>query len=90
MLFRIDAALQTDAGTAAADDGYGAVIVGTGIAGAIVANEPGRAGKRVLVVAAETGTHRSISGHEPCLASFFAASSNDNRSPFPEDPNARR
>ncbi|MGK4008616.1 hypothetical protein WMF31_38770 [Sorangium sp. So ce1036] len=88
MLFRLDAALQTDARTAAADDGYDAV--GTGIAGAIVANEPGRAGKRVLVVAAETGTHRSISGHEPCLASFFAASSNDNRSPFPEDPNARR
>ena len=89
MLFRIDAALQTDARSASADDGYDAVIVGTGIAGAIVANELSRAGKRVLVVEAGTGTNRSTSGYESYLANFFAASSKDNQSPFPENPNAR-
>ncbi|WP_437281190.1 GMC family oxidoreductase [Sorangium sp. So ce375] len=89
MLFRIDAALQRDAKSASADDGYDAVIVGTGIAGAIVANELSRAGKRVLVVEAGTGTDRSTSGYESYLTNFFAASSKDNQSPFPENPNAR-
>ncbi|WP_437535131.1 GMC family oxidoreductase [Sorangium sp. So ce726] len=89
MLLKIDTALRTDASAVAADDGYDAVIVGTGIAGAIVANELSRAGKRVLLLEAGAGTNRSISGYESYLANFFAASSKDNQSPFPENPNAR-
>ncbi|WP_437915867.1 GMC family oxidoreductase [Sorangium sp. So ce302] len=89
MLLKIDTALRTDAGAVAADDGYDAVIVGSGIAGAIVANELSRAGKRVLLLEAGAGTNRSISGYESYLANFFAASSKDNQSPFPENPNAR-
>lgn len=89
MLFRIDAALLPDGKVAAANDGYDVVIVGTGIAGAILANELSRDGKRVLVLEAGTGTNRSISGYESFLTSFYAASSKDNQSPFPENPNAR-
>jgi choline dehydrogenase-like flavoprotein len=90
MLFRIDAALLADGrAAAAASDVYDAVIVGTGIAGAIIANELTRDGKRVLVLEAGTGTDRSISGYESYLTNFYAASSKDNQSPFPENPNAR-
>jgi choline dehydrogenase-like flavoprotein len=84
----IERALLSDARTAAADAGYDAVIVGTGIAGALIANELARAGKRVLLLEAGTGTNRSLSGYESLLTTFYGASSKDNQSPFPSNPNA--
>jgi choline dehydrogenase-like flavoprotein len=81
---RIDSAL-VDA--KAVDDGYDAVIVGSGIAGAIIANELSQAGKRVLVIEAGTGTDRSIAGYEAYLTHFYRAASKDNQSPFPKNAN---
>lgn len=88
MLFPIDSARRTDIEAVSADDQYDAVIVGTGISGAIIANELSRAGKRVLVLEAGTGTDRTLSGYEKYLANFYGASSKDNQSPYPVNPNA--
>ncbi|MFC5353967.1 GMC family oxidoreductase [Azospirillum himalayense] len=88
MLFPIDSARRTDIEAVSADDRYDAVIVGTGISGAIIANELSRAGKRVLVLEAGTGTDRTLSGYEKYLSNFYGASSKDNQSPYPANPNA--
>ncbi len=88
MLFRIEDALKINARALAVDDEYDVVIVGSGIAGSIIANELSHAGKRVLVLEAGTGTDRSISGYEDYLTEFYGSASKDNQSPFPENPNA--
>jgi choline dehydrogenase-like flavoprotein len=70
------------------DDGYDAVIVGSGAAGAIVAKELSEAGKRVLVVEAAEDTDRLLEGYESYLNYFYARAAKDNQSPFPSNPNA--
>jgi choline dehydrogenase-like flavoprotein len=87
LLLHLESALKRDA-KAVKDKSYDAVIVGSGIAGAIIANELSRAGKRVLVLEAGTGTNRSVSGYESFLTNFYGAASKDNQSPFPKNPNA--
>ncbi|MFS8054153.1 GMC family oxidoreductase [Rhizobium sp. BR 317] len=87
MLFAIDSARRTDIGAVAADGNYDAVIVGTGISGAIIANELSKAGKRVLVLEAASGTNRSLDGYNALVTNFYKAASKDNQSPYPVNPN---
>ena len=70
------------------DDTYDAVIIGSGISGAIIASELTRAGRRVLVVEAATDAERSFSGYLGDLFHFYTQTSRDNQSPFPINPNA--
>lgn len=88
LLFPIDSARRTDLQAVAADGDYDAVIIGSGIAGAIIAKELTGQGKRVLMVEAGTGVDRTLTGYESYLAHFFGAASKDNQAPFPVNPNA--
>ena len=67
---------------------YDAIIVGSGISGAIIAYELAQAGKRVLIVEAATETDRSFDGYSSYLKHFYAQSAKDNQSPFPVNSNA--
>ena len=82
-------AQPVDAAKAAADTGYDAVIVGSGISGAIIARELSKAGKRVLIVEAGPGTDRTAAGYDQYMLNFYGAASKDNQSPYPFNPNAR-
>jgi choline dehydrogenase-like flavoprotein len=72
----------------AAETVYDAVVVGAGISGAIIANELGRAGKRVLVLEAGPGDDFTLRGYEEYLERFYGATSKDNQAPYAENPNA--
>ena len=69
-------------------DAGDAVIIGSGISGAIIAAELTRAGKRVLVVEAATEDERTFTGYLGDLFHFYTQASRDNQSPFPLNPNA--
>ncbi|MCE7000707.1 GMC family oxidoreductase [Saccharothrix sp. S26] len=73
---------------AAADVVYDAVIVGGGIAGAIIASRLGAAGKSVLILEAGPAEDLTLKGYEGYLDRFYSATSKDNQSPYPVNPNA--
>jgi len=78
-----ESAVHTDPQAAAGAE-YDAVIVGAGIAGAIIAKELSQAGKRVLVLEAGVGEH-----YHAYLERFYAAVNKDNQSPYARNPAAR-
>ncbi|HEY0781851.1 MAG TPA: NAD(P)-binding protein, partial [Thermoanaerobaculia bacterium] len=67
---------------------YDVVIVGAGIAGAILAHVLTHAGKSVLVLEAGTGTARSWDGYQSNLDSFYTATAKTPESPYPYNPDA--
>lgn len=73
---------------AAASRTYDAVVVGSGVAGSIIAGELGRQGFQVLVVEAGPGNDMTIREYGKTLARFYGAASKDNNSPYPDNPNA--
>jgi choline dehydrogenase-like flavoprotein len=77
-----------DAGKAAADTGYDAVIVGSGVSGAIIAKELSKAGKRVLIVEAGIGADREAATYEHYMLNFYGAAIKDNQAPYPVNANA--
>jgi choline dehydrogenase-like flavoprotein len=77
----------TDAG-AVSHTLYDAVIVGGGIAGAIIASQLSQAGQRVLILEAGQAGAVTLAGYEDYLTNFYAAVSKDNQAPFPVNPNA--
>jgi choline dehydrogenase-like flavoprotein len=87
VIFPRGVASRTDH-AAASEVVYDAVIVGAGISGAIIANELGRAGHRVLVLEAGPGDNVTLRGYEQYLERFYAAASKDNQAPYAENPNA--
>jgi len=87
MLFPAGATQRTTA-EAASREIYDAVIVGSGISGAIIANELSRQGKRVLILEAGPGGDRTLSGYQEYLYRFYATASKDNQSPYPLNKNA--
>lgn len=67
---------------------FDAVVVGAGIAGAIVARELTRAGKSVLLLEAGVGTARSWDGYLGHLNTFYEALAKVPESPYPFNPDA--
>ena len=86
MIFPPGALTRTDA-KAVSQRVYDAVIVGGGVAGAIIAKQLSEAGKRVLILEAGQGPVMDTEGYEDYLATFYAALSKDNQSPYPVNPN---
>lgn len=67
---------------------YDAVIVGSGISGAILAHELTSKGYCVLIVEAGFGRDLSQHGDQQFLETFYANPVKDNNAPFPRNPNA--
>jgi choline dehydrogenase-like flavoprotein len=74
--------------TTAADVVYDAVIVGGGVAGALIAARLGAAGKSVLILDAGPAEDLTLRGYEGYLDRFYSATNKDNQSPYPVNPNA--
>jgi choline dehydrogenase-like flavoprotein len=72
----------------ATDRTYDVVVVGSGVAGSIVASELSRNGYNVLVLEAGPGNAMTIAGYESDLTRFYGAASKDNNSAYAENPNA--
>jgi len=85
MIIPIGAMQRTDSEKVGTET-YDAVIVGSGIAGAIMANELGRSGKKVLVLEAGEGTGSTLNGYHDYLTRYFATAYKDNQSPYPTNP----
>ena len=62
-------------------DTYDVVIVGAGIAGAIIAKQLGEAGKKVLIL--ESGTSNPPTSRQPYLENFYLATAKTPESPYP-------
>lgn len=67
---------------------YDAVIVGSGVAGAIVAKQLSEQGKRILIVEATPSKDLSIAGFQSYVDHFYSATAKDANSPYPSNPNA--
>ena len=87
MIFPRGAASRTDHSTAGTVV-YDAVIVGAGVAGAIIANELAAAGKRVLMLEAGRGDDITLDGYKSYLERFFGAAIKHNQSPYADNPNS--
>ncbi len=70
------------------EDLYDAVIVGSGVSGAIIAKELGEQGLRVLVLEAGPGKELSLEEYDGYLRRFYSAAGKDNNSPYAANPNA--
>lgn len=87
MIFPEGAAHKTEIAVATSIT-YDAVIVGSGVSGAILALQLSQAGKRVLILEAGPAEDITISGYEQLLQRFYGASERDNQSPFASNSNA--
>lgn len=67
---------------------YDVVIVGAGVAGAIVAKELANAGRKVLVMEAGKSGDLSIEGYHDSLVTFYKQVIKNNNSPYTHNPNA--
>lgn len=67
---------------------YDVVIVGAGVAGAIVAKELANAGRKVLVMEAGKSGDLSIEGYHDSLMTFYKQAIKNNNSPYTHNPNA--
>ena len=67
---------------------YDLVIVGAGIAGAIVAKEVARQGKTVLILEAGTGTGLTSEGYQSFVDTYQRALIKVPNSAYPQNPNA--
>ncbi|WP_293124081.1 NAD(P)-binding protein [Okeania sp. SIO1I7] len=67
---------------------YDAVIVGAGVAGAIVAKQLSQQGKNVLILEAGTGEGFTLKGFQNYIETFYSAVNKNPNSPYPYNPNA--
>jgi choline dehydrogenase-like flavoprotein len=79
-------ALQRTSPEKVATETYDVVIIGTGVAGAIIANELGRNGKKVLVLEAGDTSGSTLDGYQEYLQRYFATAYKDNQAPYPINP----
>jgi choline dehydrogenase-like flavoprotein len=67
---------------------YDVVIIGSGIAGSIIAKNLAKEGKHILVVEAGPGEDISLNGYEENVHRFYTATDKDGNSPYAKNPNA--
>jgi choline dehydrogenase-like flavoprotein len=67
---------------------YDAVIVGSGVVGAIVAKELSQQGKRVLILEAGKSKDLSLADFQSYVDTFYSAVDKNPNSPYPRNPNA--
>ena len=67
---------------------YDAVVVGSGVSGAIIARHLAERGRHVLVLEAGPGAPASLADYEGYLTRFYAAPVKDNNAPYPVEPRA--
>nr|WP_323225853.1 GMC family oxidoreductase [Spirulina sp. 06S082] len=67
---------------------YDVVIVGAGVAGAIVAKELSEQGKTVLILEAGTGEGLTLEGFQSYVETFYGALEKNANAPYPLNPNA--
>lgn len=67
---------------------YDVVIVGAGIAGAIVAKELSQQGKTVLILEAGKSKDFTLEGFQNYVDTFYKAVEKNPNSPYPKNPNA--
>ena len=67
---------------------YDAVIIGSGVAGSIVAKELSEQGYRVLILEAGSDKDMTVAGFNKYVEHFHSAVEKDNNAPFPRNPNA--
>ena len=67
---------------------YDVVVVGAGIAGAIVAKKLSENKKRVLILEAGTGEGLTLKGFQSYIETFYSAVDKNSNSPYPYNPNA--
>lgn len=88
MHLRIDPNCFTSADAAAVNSCYDAVIVGSGLVGAMISEQLCKEGKRVLMLEAGPMTDKSLRGYNSYVTNFYSSTTKDNQSPYPENPNA--
>lgn len=66
---------------------YDVVIVGSGIAGAIVAKELGQQGQKVLILEAGQTRDLTIADFQSYVDTFYSATDKNGNSPYPKNPN---
>jgi choline dehydrogenase-like flavoprotein len=67
---------------------YDAVIVGAGVAGAIVAKQLSKQGKTVLILEAGTSEGLTFEGFQSYVERFYGAVDKNGNSPYPKNDNA--
>ncbi len=78
---------QIDHAAAASID-YDALVVGSGVSGAIVARSLAERGLRVLVIESGPGDELSVADYETYLTRFYVAAAKENNAPYDVNPNA--
>ena len=68
---------------------YDAVVIGSGVAGSIVAKELSEQGYRVLILEAGPAMDMTPAGFNQYVTHFHSSVEKDNNAPFPKNPNAR-
>ena len=67
---------------------YDAVIIGSGVAGSIVAKELSEQGYHVLILEAGPDRDMTVAGFNTYVEHFHSTVEKDNNAPFPRNPNA--
>lgn len=67
---------------------YDAIVVGAGVAGAVVAKQLGNAGKTVLMLEAGTAEGLTPDGFQSFLERYYTAVTKNSNCPYPPNPNA--
>ncbi|MEY3869868.1 MAG: hypothetical protein RLZZ338_3759 [Cyanobacteriota bacterium] len=67
---------------------YDVVIVGSGVAGAIVAKELSQQGKKVLIIEATAPKGLTLESFQSYVDAFYGSVDKDDNSPYPKNPNA--
>ncbi|MEO0836241.1 MAG: GMC family oxidoreductase [Cyanobacteria bacterium J06642_3] len=70
------------------DTSYDAVIVGSGVAGAIVAKQLSEQGKHVLILEAGEEKNLTLEGFQSYVDTFYGAVDKNANAPYPYNPNA--